>query len=46
MGVKTLKGKPLTGGVGMGRVCLYKEDILEAAPRGSIHADKVEEEAS
>ncbi len=41
---KTLKGKPLTGGIGIGRVCLYKEDILEAAPRGRILADKVDDE--
>ncbi len=40
----TLKGKPLTGGVSIGRVCLHREDILVVAPRAGILRKKVEDE--
>ena len=41
---KYLIGRKLTEGIVLGHVCLYKEDILEAAPKRRIKADGVEEE--
>jgi phosphoenolpyruvate-protein phosphotransferase (PTS system enzyme I) len=44
MKMKSLKGAALTKGRAEGTVCLYKEDLLGAAPKYKIPASKVQDE--